>query len=35
MPGDLPLVTDRTVFADGDDQRDVHTATLNLILGCG
>ena len=35
MPGDLSLVTDRTVFADGDDQRDVHTATLNLILGWG
>src|ERR1017187_651736 len=35
MPGDLSLVANRTVFADSDDQREVHTATLNLILGWG
>jgi hypothetical protein len=35
MPRNLSLVANRTVLADSDDQGEVHTATLNLILGWG
>ena len=35
MPGKTALVTDGAVGSDGGDDDDVHTATLNLIFGCG
>ena len=35
VPGDLAGVADRSILRHGSDDDDLHTATLNLIRGCG
>ena len=35
VPGNLAGVADRAVLRHGGDEGDLHTATLNLMRGCG